>query len=454
MRSAALLLLAACAHPLPAPDPELTQTDITARASAAVVLLVSTGPDHALHFGSGLILDDDGLVLTNQHVAQADPKLAAMRWAPELVSYTPMDGGLERFLFENQKRLVAARVVFADEATDLALVRIAADTSDAPKLPFAKQLPVKGERVWALGHPNETLWSTTAGVVSAIHDGSIQHDAVLSPGSSGGPLLDARGEVVGLNTLRLRGEGLGVGFARPIAMAQWLMPGEPTSFRLDLSTPERAAMSCVRAQEFASPHLGDCFDWEHRWALFAKARDQVSSKVGADVLSTVPGISSRAVWEARARDALTSFLRVGLVPAVDSGLPTLPDAARALVQDAAALKSEQTRRRRERNHLLLTLDQQSDVRTSFKKGVRVDEVVALGDDAAWLSVSGHNTDQSEFHTSEYWVRGADGQWRQQWPASDRAREALPERFAPPLETEAEALAAMRVGLLRRLYTLP
>jgi len=114
---------------------------------------------------------------------------------------------------------VVGRVIAVDRARDLALL-------DAPALagaswrPLAEAPPPVGAAVWALGHPGGSdaqggfwegtlRWSVSAGVVSAVGVRALQFDAAVSPGSSGGPLLDTSGSVVGVVSRRLRGEGLG-----------------------------------------------------------------------------------------------------------------------------------------------------------------------------------------------------------------------------------------------------
>ncbi|MBS1153152.1 MAG: peptidase, partial [Myxococcaceae bacterium] len=237
---------------------DLPLSQVVTQTLPSVVLIFNTRPDGKTGFGAGLLLGPGGLVLTNLHVVGDSKGLGAILYRPDLVSYTPMDGGLDRFLFENQRHVVRAQIVRADPTMDLALVRIEADTRGFPTPKFARDLPRRGDPVLALGHPQETLWSFTSGVLSALHHGAIQHDAAINPGSSGGPLLNARGEVIGINTARLYSGTEGVGFARPVAVAQWLIAGAssplaPSSpLELDLSDPAHASASCLRAQELAS----------------------------------------------------------------------------------------------------------------------------------------------------------------------------------------------------------
>jgi S1-C subfamily serine protease len=142
-----------------------------------------------------------------------------MMYDPRRTSYTAFDGGLTRYIDENEAAIVPAHLVRADAALDLALVRVEADTSRLPHLPIRKDPVALGERVIAVGHPGESVWSLTLGIVSSMHHGAIQHDAALTEGNSGGPLVDAEGRVVGINTAKLVNGIDRVGFARPISMA-------------------------------------------------------------------------------------------------------------------------------------------------------------------------------------------------------------------------------------------
>jgi len=114
--------------------------------------------------------------------------------------------------------LVETDLLRAVSVLDIALLHVHADTSRIPHLPVAHEAPRVGERVYALGHPNESVWSLTAGVISSVRSGLIQHDAALGTGSSGGPLLDGRGRMVGINTAKLFEPAEGIGFARPVAL--------------------------------------------------------------------------------------------------------------------------------------------------------------------------------------------------------------------------------------------
>lgn len=161
--------------------------------------------------GSGVVVTPDGYVLTNEHVVQG---IEAAR-----VSF--VDG-----------RTVPAMVVGRDPATDLAILRAQATALPYASLATAKPLRV-GQLIVAVGNPLGFESTVSAGVVSALGrslrsrqgrliEGIVQHTAALNPGNSGGPLVDARGRVVGINTAIIA-MAQGIGFSVPSATAQWVL---------------------------------------------------------------------------------------------------------------------------------------------------------------------------------------------------------------------------------------
>ena len=163
-------------------------------------------------FGSGVIVSPDGYILTNNHVVgDADEVTVTL---PDKTDYR-------------------AEVVGRDPLSDLAVIRVKAHDLPAAKLGSSDELKV-GEWIVAAGNPFGLTDTITAGIVSAKgrsnmriaeYEDFIQTDAAINPGNSGGPLVNLRGEVVGINTaIASRGGGNnGVGFAIPINMAKSIM---------------------------------------------------------------------------------------------------------------------------------------------------------------------------------------------------------------------------------------
>ncbi|MDE2731095.1 MAG: trypsin-like peptidase domain-containing protein [Bacteroidota bacterium] len=166
------------------------------------------GPRQGL--GSGVIVRSDGYIVTNNHVIAGASKLHVMLH----------DGSVER-----------AEVVGADSSSDLALIKI--DLDDLPSIPLGDSEDIRvGQWVLAFGSPLSQALdnSVTAGIVSALnrtsaqltslnlHSSFIQTDAAINRGNSGGPLVNLKGQLIGINTAILSPTGLnsGVGFAIPV----------------------------------------------------------------------------------------------------------------------------------------------------------------------------------------------------------------------------------------------
>lgn len=173
--------------------------------------------------GSGIILDPDGYILTNQHVI-AGARRIRVRLSPVATGLDPGASILQR-----GGELVGAQVVGVDAETDLALLKVA--RSDLPHLEFGDSDEVfQGQLVFAFGSPLGLENSISFGVVSHVarqleRDHPmiyIQTDVAINPGNSGGPLVNARGEVVGVNTLIFSQSGgsEGLSFAAPSNIAR------------------------------------------------------------------------------------------------------------------------------------------------------------------------------------------------------------------------------------------
>jgi serine protease Do len=161
--------------------------------------------EHGL--GSGVIISPDGYIVTNNHV---------------------VDGAVNVSVTLNDRRILPAKVVGTDSLTDLAVLKV--NASDLPSVPWGDSTKLHpGQTVLAFGNPFGLRFTVTRGIVSALNRPNpsatdrrkpgqfIQTDAAINPGNSGGPLVDARGEVVGINTFLISGSGTfaGAGFAIP-----------------------------------------------------------------------------------------------------------------------------------------------------------------------------------------------------------------------------------------------
>ncbi|HZS34418.1 MAG TPA: DegQ family serine endoprotease [Methylomirabilota bacterium] len=158
--------------------------------------------------GSGFIIDPGGFIVTNHHVVEG----------AKTVEVTLADG-----------RSFQARVVGSDSETDLALLKI--EAAGLPTIPLGSSASLKvAEPVMAIGNPFGLDHTVTVGIVSATgrfigqgrFDDFIQTDAAINPGNSGGPLINTRGEAVGINSaIFSRGGGFqGIGFAIPVDLAK------------------------------------------------------------------------------------------------------------------------------------------------------------------------------------------------------------------------------------------
>lgn len=420
----ALGLASGCAPaPSPAPPAEAAPAlapaaDVVDRALASVVLVVATRDDGSVSYGSGIVLDGRGLVVTNAHVLSGSRSVRAMLYDPRRVSYTPMDGGLARYLFEYEKDLVAARVERVDTRSDLALLRVDADTSKLPRPHPAARPPRRGERVFAIGHPQENVWSFTAGQVSALHQGAVQHDALLSFGNSGGPLLNERGEIVGVNTSKVVSEPRGLSFARPFTLVEALVRAASDPSELDLSTPERAAKSCWLARELGSPSAEGCID---RGAAPHEAKTPGSDgPPGAD-------------HERRPSEPP--------MPAGATDCPTTPTPARQrAVNDVLGASSSATSQG-------ATPAGSSAKMPPLRLGARVEEVRLLGDGLAWVRLETRTREGKALGVSELYARAGE-RWLRRTPPSPDERRALPSGWPSPRNDEASPGGTLPSGEAR------
>lgn len=157
--------------------------------------------------GSGFIVDKSGYVITNNHVVEGSDDIKVKL----------SDG-------QEYKAVVVGR----DPLTDLALLRISSLSKDLPVLPLGDSEKARvGDWVLAIGNPFGLEHTVTQGIISATgrvigagpYDNFLQTDAPINPGNSGGPLINLKGEVIGINTA-IVAAGQGIGFAIPSGMAK------------------------------------------------------------------------------------------------------------------------------------------------------------------------------------------------------------------------------------------
>lgn len=195
-------------------------------AQPSVVFISTTGPRLDLGrlrqleaergTGSGFVWDAAGHVVTNAHVLRGASSATVRR----------ADG-----------ETAPAELVGMDPGTDLAVLRVPADSAAMPPLPIGTSADLRvGQKVFAIGNPFGLDWTLTTGVVSALErelpreggrlSGLIQTDAAINPGNSGGPLLDSAGRVIGVNTAIYSpsGASAGISFAVPVDLVARVVP--------------------------------------------------------------------------------------------------------------------------------------------------------------------------------------------------------------------------------------
>jgi Do/DeqQ family serine protease len=234
------------AQPAPAPAPRAVAgpdfTEVAARTVNAVTNISSLEPSRrqaspfesdpvfnylfgnmdvfgdrgpSLSLGSGVVVSPDGYVLTNVHVLGS------------------LARGTEVKVALSDKRELRAQIIGADPFTDIALVKI--NAHNLPTIPWGDSSKLRvAEWVLAIGNPYQLSQTVTLGIVSALrrsnigaagYEDFIQTDAAINPGNSGGALVNARGELVGINTAIYSQSGgyQGIGFAVPSNLARKVM---------------------------------------------------------------------------------------------------------------------------------------------------------------------------------------------------------------------------------------
>jgi S1-C subfamily serine protease len=178
--------------------------------STAVAFDFFYGPVPQEGMGSGFVIDGEGHILTNYHVIENARRLEVTT---------------------SDKKKYKAQIVGVDPTHDLAVIQIPSKSVPAAEIGDSKDLVV-GQKVYAIGNPFGLSGTMTRGIISSIRsvrgpkgfiDEAIQTDAAINPGNSGGPLLNSRGQVIGINSMILTGgaeQSAGIGFAIPVNTAK------------------------------------------------------------------------------------------------------------------------------------------------------------------------------------------------------------------------------------------
>jgi Do/DeqQ family serine protease len=246
--------------------------------------------------GSGVVVDArQGLVLTNHHVIDKADE----------IEVTLKDG-----------RKLKAQLVGSDAETDIAVLRIPAERLSAIPLGDSDRLRV-GDFVVAIGNPFALGQTVTSGIVSALgrsglgiegYENFIQTDASINPGNSGGPLVNLRGQLVGINTAIYAPSGgnVGIGFAIPSAMAKAVME------QIIEYGEIRRGLFGVGVQDL-TPDLAQAFDLDHRGgAMVTKVEPRSSAaRAGLAVGDVVVRVNGREVVNGADLRNQIGLMRVG-----------------------------------------------------------------------------------------------------------------------------------------------
>ncbi len=254
--------------------------------------------------GSGVIVSQDGYILTNHHVVAGESGQISSRQLPEIT------------VALSDKRELRAEIVGLDPATDLALLKV--NAGNLPTMPWGDSSKLRvAEWVLAIGNPFQLNQTVTLGIVSALgrrvginaYEDFIQTDAAINPGNSGGALVNARGELVGINTAIFSQSGgyQGIGFAVPSNLARRVID----DFR-KYGAVRRGTMGFV---EFApvTSRLADQLGLraEHGVVVTRLRRNSSAFRAGLQPLDVVVAFNGEAVSDAAVLQRMVQAARIG-----------------------------------------------------------------------------------------------------------------------------------------------
>jgi Do/DeqQ family serine protease len=284
------------------------------------------GPQQQRSLGSGVIIDPDGLVVTNNHV---------------------IDGADQVKITLGDKREFDVEVVLKDPRTDLAVMRVKDGREKFPFLEFGNSDELQvGDLVLAIGNPFGVGQTVTHGIVSALartqvgitdYQFFIQTDAAINPGNSGGPLVDMTGKMIGINTaiFSRSGGSQGVGFAVPANMVQVVV----ASARSGGSAVKRPWLGAKL--QAVTPDLAERFDLKRPAGAVVTnvAVGSPAARAGIKTGDVIVAVDGQTVDDPNAFDyrfatrslggqAQIGVVRGGKETKVSVALETAPDASR------------------------------------------------------------------------------------------------------------------------------
>jgi Do/DeqQ family serine protease len=255
--------------------------------------------------GSGVVVSRDGLVLTNNHVVAGESGRISLRQLPA-VTVALAD-----------KREVEAQIVGVDPSTDLALLKIPAN--NLPTMPWGDSDQLKvAEWVLAIGNPFQLNQTVTLGIISALgrtnvgisaYEDFVQTDAAINPGNSGGALVNARGELVGINTAIFSQSGgyQGIGFAVPSNLARRVV-ADLTQYgevrRGSIGYVEIAPLSTLMAEQLGVSGAGGVL-------VQAMRRDSNAYEAGMRPGDVIAAFNGTAITDAGQLSRLIQDARIG-----------------------------------------------------------------------------------------------------------------------------------------------
>ncbi len=247
--------------------------------------------------GSGVIIDEDaGYIVTNFHVIDGADEIAV----------TMFDGVQ-----------LEAKIVGSDSEADVAILKI--DHDNLTSIPFADSSKLRvGDFTVAIGNPFGLGQTVTSGIVSALgrtglgiegYEDFIQTDASINPGSSGGALVNLRGELIGINTAMLASGGagnVGIGFAIPINMVR-----ELTNQLIEYGEVRRGMLGVI--MQNLTPELARAFGLDmHQGVVISQVvENSAASKAGLQAGDVVSDINGAQVKSASAMRNMVGLMRVG-----------------------------------------------------------------------------------------------------------------------------------------------